>query len=366
MVNKLDLVIVHEQLSEYGGVERVLEALALEFPTAPIFGVAFNRSIHPRIERLPNPIFAHETDLARNQYDLALWSRETSRWVLPAARVVLTFTQCSWSLAADVSKADRSIGYLSGLSRPYFVDEERYLDALSPDDRAAAQRELPDTRLQYLSLLNRVDEIWTISKWSQSNIETVGGVSARVVSPFHGLPIGSTAEVAEGSSSARAASVVAVGRLVRHKRFDVVVEAIRQTERTAIIVGDGPELESLRSIAPRNVRLVGALSDCELRQVLSAAEVLVCPTEEEFGLVMLEALECGTPVIAPRGGAAIELIEHGRTGLLVDSPLQARGIEDALCELDDLEIDSHLCRLRAESALKDNLVRSVRTILGDR
>jgi glycosyltransferase involved in cell wall biosynthesis len=106
-----------------------------------------------------------------------------------------------------------------------------------------------------------------------------------------------------------------VGRLVSYKRADVAVKAFSQTGRRLIVVGEGPEKDRLKSMAARNVELLGRISDDQLVQLYASCKALVFPGEEDFGLVPVEAQACGRPVIAFRRGGALESVVEGETGL---------------------------------------------------
>ena len=364
MRTESELVIVHEQLSEFGGVERVLEAVAGAFPCAPILGIAFERRVHPRLEALRNPILAYETDEPRNQFDLRRWAEVTAEsFQVPPAELTLHLTQCGWSLAADVSRSRKSVAYMSGLSRPYFYDTENYLSALEPDRAATARSQLSSTRDLYMQLIHGAREIWTVSTWSRENLSSQTGRSARVVSPYHPLICPAGAGQSQFLGAKTGPRVVSVGRVVKHKRLDLVVDAARLTGLDTVVIGEGPCLSQLRAVAPPNVSLVGAVPDEDLVATLGDADVLVCPSVEEYGLVVVEALAQGTPVLVPREGAAVELIEEGVTGAFFD-PSDARSLASLLNGLDACSFDDRACRSFARAQSTTNLVAELRNVLG--
>jgi glycosyltransferase involved in cell wall biosynthesis len=127
-----------------------------------------------------------------------------------------------------------------------------------------------------------------------------------------------------------------VGRLIRQKNVDLLIRAL-PTDATLCIIGDGPEKENLISLAKEvnaTVRFVRTLSYADLISVMKAANSLVLPsTREGFGIVALEALACGTPVITTNVemNAAKELITHEENGFLVSPTVNA--IRSALSEI---------------------------------
>lgn len=111
---------------------------------------------------------------------------------------------------------------------------------------------------------------------------------------------------------------VTAGRLVPFKRIDLVVAAFAQMpEKKLLVVGDGPEMAKLRQLAGPNVTFVGYQSAAVVREHLAHAKAFLFPSEEDFGIVPLEAQACGTPVIAYARGGALETVRG-----LGESPLK--------------------------------------------
>jgi glycosyltransferase involved in cell wall biosynthesis len=122
-----------------------------------------------------------------------------------------------------------------------------------------------------------------------------------------------------GPAGERGDYYLAASRLIPAKRMELVVEAFATTpERELIVVGDGPEMARLKSIAriAPNVTFVGHQPDEVLRDYLRRARGFVFAGREELGMVMVEALACGTPVIAFGKAGALEIVR----GLERESP----------------------------------------------
>jgi glycosyltransferase involved in cell wall biosynthesis len=107
-----------------------------------------------------------------------------------------------------------------------------------------------------------------------------------------------------------------VSRLESYKRVDLLVEAFsRMPERRLVVIGDGPEMRRVRSKASPNVEVLGRLPTPAVRDHLQRARAFLFAGIEDFGIVMVEAQACGTPVIALGSGGAAEIVQSD-TGVL--------------------------------------------------
>ena len=127
-------------------------------------------------------------------------------------------------------------------------------------------------------------------------------------------------------------SLLFVGRLREpYKRVGLLLEAMRLLpEHRLRIVGSGPDELGLRRAAPRNVEFVGELDGPALRSEYDRAALLVFPSADDYGLVPLEAMACGTPVLAAPEGGALETITPSVTGEFCAAPVSAEALADAI------------------------------------
>jgi len=150
--------------------------------------------------------------------------------------------------------------------------------------------------------------------------------------------------------------VLGVGRIVAKKGFDLLVEAFarlapRRPGLGLVLAGDGPGRAGLAVQAARlgvadRVHLAGTLGRDEIAWAMRAADVFVLPSRvEPFGIVVLEALRAGRPVVASARGGAGEIVRHEREGLLAD-PLDGERFAAAIARLLD---DRGLARRLAEA-----------------
>jgi glycosyltransferase involved in cell wall biosynthesis len=147
--------------------------------------------------------------------------------------------------------------------------------------------------------------------------------------------------------------VLFLGRLVRSKGAHLAMDAAR-TARRRIIVAGGPDGSSGRAyvraeVEPRlgsDVQITGPVGPAIKRQLLTTARCLLFPVawDEPFGLVMVEAMACGTPVVALRRGSVPEIVIDGVTGFVVDDPGDLPAAVEAVGDLNADDCREHVAR----------------------
>lgn len=103
-----------------------------------------------------------------------------------------------------------------------------------------------------------------------------------------------------------------VSRLVSYKRVSLIIEAFNQLGRPLVVIGTGPELEAIRKLAQPNVQVLGFQPDSVVEQYMAKAKAFVYAACEDFGIALVEAQACGTPVIAYGAGGALETVRDIR------------------------------------------------------
>ncbi len=153
------------------------------------------------------------------------------------------------------------------------------------------------------------------------------------------------------------------GRLVEpYKRPTVAVEAFRGLGARLVVAGDGPELRRLRAIAPPNVQFVGHLDDGELVPLMQRCAALVFPSRDDFGLLPVEVMACGRPVLAYRGGGAVETVVEGRTGEFFDRQTP-EALREAVRRFDPDAYDPASIRRHAEGWRRERFSAEIERIV---
>jgi glycosyltransferase involved in cell wall biosynthesis len=318
----MKVAIIHDYLNQYGGAERVLEALLEEFPEAHLYTLIYSRertngrfhgNLHktsildfPLSRRNHRPLIplmplATRTVAVGENYDLIISDSAGYAKGVPCPRGTFHLSYCYTPLRYAWELDNYFVNPLfKTLFRPVF-------DYLRRWDYAAAQR--PDILL-------------AVSAFIAAKIRKYYGRDATVVYP----PVDYARfffDPDQQPSPARPSYYLAAGRLMHYKRFDLVVEAFRHLRLPLVVVGMGPEKESLmkQSSGMEGIRFLEAVSDGELRGLYNGARGFIFPQVEDFGLVAAEAQACGTPVIAYNQGGSVEIVRDGETGLFFDAQL---------------------------------------------
>jgi glycosyltransferase involved in cell wall biosynthesis len=144
-----------------------------------------------------------------------------------------------------------------------------------------------------------------------------------------------------------------VGRLISHKRVDIVIQAFNQLNRRLIIAGDGLERPALEKLAGGNITFAGKVSSAELNRLYARCRALVFPSNEDFGIVPVEAQASGRPVIAYRAGGALETVVESETGIFFPEQT-AESLCEAVAQFECLKF--HPDRIRENAMRFDETV----------
>lgn len=303
------VALVHDWLVGRRGGEAVLEALVRLFPDAEIFtllhrpgsigGPIETRPIHVSpLQRLPFVFRAYRgllplmpwavRQLDVRGFDLVL---STSHCVAKGVRVPRGTPHLAYVFSPMRYMWDAFEAYF-GPGRaawPVRVAARAFRPSLQAWDRATAMA--PDVMLaDSQHVARRIARAW--------------GRTVEVVYPPVDVERFATGPLGTGAGG----YFLWVGALAPYKRLDVALAAFRRLGAPLWVAGDGQDAARLRTALPANVRWLGAVRDAELPGLYRNARALVFPGEEDFGIVPLEAMASGRPVLALGRGGAVETV----------------------------------------------------------
>ncbi|NES86544.1 MAG: glycosyltransferase family 4 protein [Moorea sp. SIO2B7] len=146
-----------------------------------------------------------------------------------------------------------------------------------------------------------------------------------------------------------------VSRLVSYKQIALIVKAFNKLGRQLVVIGDGPDLKQIRKLAKSNVQVLGSQPDSVVEKYMSQAKAFVYAACEDFGIALVEAQACGTPVIAYGAGGALETVKDMRqypkkgTGLFF-AEQKPEALVEAVENFEQLQnyFNPESCRLQAD------------------
>jgi glycosyltransferase involved in cell wall biosynthesis len=139
-----------------------------------------------------------------------------------------------------------------------------------------------------------------------------------------------------------------VSRLVPYKRIDLAISAFNNLPYKLVIVGEGADKKRLKSLSSDKIIFTGKLPQRKLITYYQHAKGLIFPTEEDFGIVSIEAQSAGKPVVAFKAGGAAETVLDGKTGVLFKEPTP-EALINAVNRLERLSISPEACRQQASN-----------------
>lgn len=312
----MKIALVHDYLVQYGGAERVLEAFTEIFPKAPIYTMVYDeklmngafsdRKIYTSfLQKIPfigpnHRLFPLLMPMAIEQFDLSKYD------------VVLSDSN-SYAKGVITMPETLHITYCHTPMRYAWDDCHKYLREFKYSN---ITKKLVPFAMNYIRLWDKISadrpDIYVAnSNFVSFRIKKYYNKDAFVINP----PV--SAEKFYISEKIEDYYLM-IGRALPYKRFDIVIEAFNKLGLPLKIIGKGPEMDKLKKNAKTNIEFLGYLDDEEISRYYSKCKAFIFPPEEDFGITPLEAMASGRPVIAFRGGGALESVAENKTGLFFD------------------------------------------------
>lgn len=313
------VAIVHDWLVG-GGAELVVEQLHKMFPEAPIYASYATREWHRRLDGkvrtgwlqylgkirkfIPFLRILWFTHLVLDEYDLVISSSgaEAKGIKVPKGTVHINYchapTHYYWSRYDEYMKRPGFGPALDWLAR---IGLKLLVAPLRQWDWQAAQR--PDYMIAN-------------STHIKNEIKKYYGRDAVVIFP----PVYMERFQKPQNQKLERRGFLVAGRQTPYKRFDLAVKASVKLETLLTVIGDGPDHDYLCKLGSHDTTFLGKVSDEILEHEFASANALIFPGLDDFGITPLEAMASGTPVIAYRGGGALDYILPGKNGEFFDEP----------------------------------------------
>ncbi len=303
------VALVHDWLTGMRGGERVLDRIARWFPGAPIYtlvhrpgGVSRELESHPIrtsfLQKLPNA-------LERYRWFLPLYPRAIEAFDLSGFDAVVSTSHAvakgavARPGAPHLCYVHTPMRYIWELESQYFP-RGRFPWPFEPFVHATCAR----LRRWDVATAGRPAALVCNSAFVAGRIRRHWNRDARVVHPCVAI------ERFHPREAPRADYLLA-GAMAPYKRMDLALAAFEMLGKPLIVAGDGQDADRLHALAPPGTHFIGGVGDEEIVRLLETARALVFPGEEDFGILPVEAMAAGCPVIAYGRGGALETVGRG-------------------------------------------------------
>lgn len=302
----IKVALIHDWLTVQGGAERVLSVLSQMFPEAPIYTTIFNPEKFPEYQN--KKIITSYLD----KFPLAHKKHQILIPLMPKAVESYDLSDFDIIISDSHACAKGAIKAKGAYHICYCHTPLRYVWRPEIDDRASSswlRRQAANYLKKWdLATIDRVDQYFGNSQYISDIIKQTYHRDAPTIYP----PVDTTkwqpaAEIED--------YFLYVNRLVSHKKPDLIVKAFNELGKPLKIVGTGPELANLQKMAKPNIAFTGRVSDEELKHLYSHTQALIYPSIDDFGMIAVEVMASGRPVIGIDKGGAAETIIEGKTGL---------------------------------------------------
>lgn len=310
---KYKIAVIHDWLVTNAGAEKVLRQILECYPDADVFALVDFLDDIQRDEILigksVKTTFIQDLPFAKKYFRnyLPFFPRAIESLNLNGYDLIIS---SSWAFAKGIKKPQNAlhVSYCHTPIRYAWDLYDEYTKNLKQPKKWLVQRVLK--KIRKWDKKSNVDCFIANSSYVAKRIKNTYGKNSTVIYP----PMDTKKFSLHVNKKPY---YLTASRLVGYKKTNIIIEAFNKINLPLIVIGDGEEYERLKSLASKNIQILGYQNDEVLKSYMQEAKAFVYMALEDFGIVPIEALSCGTPVIALGQGGTAESILDGVVGLHV-------------------------------------------------
>ena len=346
----MKVALVQDWLTELGGAEKVFAELLKIYPEADIYTLVASPKVIKKLDITSHVCesFICHLPFARKWYRkyMQFFPIAIEGFDLSAYDLIIS---SSSSVAKNVltHSGQIHISYCHSPARYVWDLCFRYLKEAKLNRRWSpmafyARSVMHKFRVWDVIGSNRVDDFIANSNFISKRIQKVFRRDSTVIYP----PV--NVDMFKLNEEPRENFYFTASRMVSYKKIDMIVRAFAEMpDKTIYVAGMGPDFKKIKKIAPDNVKMLGFISDDEMKDYMTRSKAFVFAAEEDFGIVPVEAQACGTPVVCFGKGGVLETVVNGETGLFFYEQTEEALIE-AIKKFETIEFDPKVIRKNAE------------------
>lgn len=395
-MTKPKIALVHDYLPTFGGAEQVLSVLHEMLPEAPIYTIFSNVR---RADRQIDSLAEGETNRSIGERDVLSekfrGAKIITSWfdyipfreklmspllfLIPMIWASFDFSEydlvissASWAVTKGFGRRDKGDqkdkeDKREPLEICYCHTPPRYLygyDTSGPWKRYRLVRIYAAICAHFMRLYDfkraqKVTQFVANSKEVAARIEKFYRRDAIVINPPIDIPKIQDARNKKQNEE----YYLTGGRLFAAKNFDLIIKACNELKLPLKVFGSGGGLEELKGMSGKTIEFLGAISEEEKFRLMAGCEAfIVAQKDEDFGITPVEAMACGAPVVAYRGGGYTETVVENKTGVFFDE-LAVSSLAKELERLRGLKIKPEDCRKQAEKFSKKNFIEKMNKLI---
>lgn len=306
------IALVFDWMTTPGGAEKVNFLLHEMFPNAPIFTSVYNAKNFPQFEKAAiKTSFIQNLPFAKSRHQLYLNLMPYAYELFDLSNFDIVISSSHSCAKGIITKPETlHICYCHSPMRYAWDNWQSYIDEYKMNSfiKNLGKKRMHKIRMWDRLSAERVDYFIANSLTTKRRIEKYYKKVSTVIHPSIKASNYKISPETKGY-------YLAVGRLTPYKKFDLIVETFNQIGLPLKIVGTGVSEGDLRKMANGNIEFLGYVDEKELKKLYSECEALIFPQIEDFGIIPLEAIASGRPVIALRQGGALDTVVEDETGI---------------------------------------------------